>query len=298
MNNIFNILSLALLSLFLSTPVLAQTDVTDSLPPNQQLSVIEKHDGAQFIGVIISDDNREVLIRTEKTGDIYIPKHEIASIEAYNPKMFKKGLFVGEDLFATRYTFTTNGLPIKKGESYVLLNLYGSDIQFTVANNFSLGVITSWGMLPIIASAKKSFSIGENTHMAVGALAGWEGSWFPSIQRIGGTLPFVSFTKGNRVNNFSINAGYLYLTYSEINSNFNVTDTFSNHTIEQKSFHSPMIGFAGLAKLSPRSSFVFDSFMIPIAIPGMSGPSFILMPGMRFNPKKDCMSEPYPSTLI
>jgi hypothetical protein len=270
--------------------LIAQNDSSsvqqDSLPPEQKISIIEKNDGAQFIGIILSDDNREVLIRTKTIGDVYIPKHEIASIEDYDPAQFKKGLFVGEDLFATRYIFTTNGLPIKKGESYVLLNLYGPDVQFAVANNFSLGVITSWGMIPIIASAKKSFSLGKNTHMAVGGLAGWGGPWFEEIQRVGGALPFVSLTTGNRVNNFSINAGYLFLTYSDEQAVFDNNGNFLYSNVVQENFHSPMLGLGALVKLSQRTSFVFDSFVITNEIPALAGPSFILMPGMRFQSKE------------
>lgn len=180
----FRIVLIVFFSLFISLENSAQVDSSET-QDSLKISIIEKNDGTQFVGVILSDDNREVLIRTENIGDVYIPKHEIASKENYDPELFKKGLFLGEDLFATRYIFSTNGMPIKKGESYVLLNLYGPDVQFAVADNFSLGVITSWRMLPIIGSAKKSFSLGKNTHMAVGTLVGWGGPWFEEIQRIG-----------------------------------------------------------------------------------------------------------------
>lgn len=43
-------------------------------------SKITKNDGAVYIGVILSDDEKGVLLETNNLGKILIPKHEIKSI--------------------------------------------------------------------------------------------------------------------------------------------------------------------------------------------------------------------------
>ena len=56
--------------------------------------------------------------------------------------------YSGGELFATRYFFTTNGLALKKGERYALFNWWGPEIHSNVADNVTLGVMTTWGQYP------------------------------------------------------------------------------------------------------------------------------------------------------
>ncbi len=233
-----------------------------------EMKIITKHDGIKYTGVILKDDGREVHIRTEKIGELYIPKHEIESIEDFDPKLFsKEGQYIGEDLFATRYAFTTNALALKKGENYVLLNLFGPDLTFGIAKNFNVGVMTSWIGAPLIVTAKGTIPINENLNIGLGALAGWGGPW-PILNTSFGGLPFASFTVGNRINNFTINAGYLIVTYPGGNSPRDI-------------FTRPMLGVGAMAKISKKISFIFDSFILPTNPDAVA----VIMPGLRFQSK-------------
>jgi len=220
----------------------------------KDLYLVTKFDGAEFLGNIITYDAREIYMNTEKIGDVYIPKHEIKSIKKVNPDYYKE--FSGEDLFATRYFITTNGLPIKRGDNYIQWNIYGPDFQFGVANNFGVGIMTSWAAIPVIANAKYSIRIGEKTNMALGALVG-TGSWaFPDF---GGILPFASMTYGNRKNNLTISAGYGALFYSNQVYNPNTSTSYKDHFSEGRALFS----IAGMAKISSKFSLVFDTFIAP-----------------------------------
>jgi len=42
--------------------------------------VITRHDDVEYIGKIIQDDDREILIESNSLGKIFIPKYEIRSI--------------------------------------------------------------------------------------------------------------------------------------------------------------------------------------------------------------------------
>jgi hypothetical protein len=59
----------------------AQTTQADT-----NLYLFKKNDGSEYIGKLLSDDGREILIVTEKLGKIYIPKSEINSIVVIKDK--------------------------------------------------------------------------------------------------------------------------------------------------------------------------------------------------------------------
>ena len=92
----------------------AQISPADSIKSQKQV-VITKQNGTEYIGTIISDDGREVLVVVDKLGKIYIPKSDIKSIiEVEDPKAIVRGEYRVAGPFTTRYAFTTNALPVKK----------------------------------------------------------------------------------------------------------------------------------------------------------------------------------------
>lgn len=243
-----------LFSLFVSLVGYGQIEIDESTNNSDQLYIIQKHDGVKFIGKIISFDAREVLIETEDMGKIYIPKHVIKLIRPIIQTIENK--YISEEIFSTRYFITTNGLPIKKGENYIQWNIYGPDFQFGVADNFGVGVMTSWAAIPVIATAKYSIDLGKNKSMALGLLAG-TGSW--ALPEFGLVLPYASLTLGDRVNNFTFSAGYGGLFYQEENYNY-VTERQDNINHREGRF---LFSIAGMAKINDKFSIVFDSFISP-----------------------------------
>lgn len=220
-----------------------------------------KTDGGEIIGKILSQDAREVLILTSDNRKIYIPQHTIKEMVIVNTSDFdKKGFFIGEDKFATKYFITTNGLPIKKGEHYVQWNVFGPDFQFGLGNNFSVGVMTSWVGMPIIGTIKKSWELGEKTQFALGGLIG-TGSWV--APRFGGALPFATLSFGSRKSNIAFSGGYGAVWHNES------TDG------------QAIISLAGMTKVSPKISLVFDSFIL---MPSGNRDAFaLIIPGIRWH---------------
>ena len=201
-----------------------------------------KTDGGELIGKILSQDAREVLILTSDNRKIYIPQHTIKKMVIVNTSDFNsKGTFIGEDKFATRYFLTTNGLPMKKGEHYVQWNLFGPDFQFGVGKNFGVGIMTSWLGVPIIGTIKKSWELGEKTQFAIGGLIG-TASW--ARPDFGGALPFATLSFGDRTKNLAISGGYGAI--------------WQNGAVDGRALTS----IAGMIKVSPKISLVFDSFIL------------------------------------
>jgi hypothetical protein len=229
----------------------------DTVPANQPVKhMIIKNDNSQYTGEILYQDIREVIIRTEKLGDIAIPKHEIREIRELGEGDFRDGIFIGTDLFTTRYFLTTNGLHVRKGESYVQWSLFGPDFQFGLADNFGVGVMTSWLAIPIIGTAKYSRQLGKNTSFAAGTLLG-TGSW--AQPDFGIALPFVALTIGGRSHNVNFSTGYGLVFYSTETYN-----PFTDRSTTEKFREGRLLfSLAGITRISPAISLVFDSFITP-----------------------------------
>jgi hypothetical protein len=221
-----------------------------------EMVVIITYGGGEFVGYIVKEDDREVTIRTTDRGDVTIPKYEIKEIKKIkSTDLDAQGQFVRDQIFATRYFITTNALPIKKGENYVLLNWWGPEAHWAVDDNFNVGVMTTWVGIPLILNAKYSFRIDENVHFSVGSLFGWGSFAAPDA---GGVLPFAAVTFGDRKTNFNVIGGYAQVF---VDGDRGGTSLFS---------------IGGMTPISKKSSFVFDSFILPEAN------SVVLLPGVRF----------------
>jgi hypothetical protein len=223
-------------------------------------SLVTKNDGTEFIGVILQEDAREILIQTVSIGEIFIPKHEIKSIVELRDQDYSRGKYLGENILATRYFLTTNGLPMKKGDSYAIIQLYGAEYQMAIIDNLTIGGMTSWFGVPIIGTAKYAINLADNFNASVGFLAG-TGSWTSWDSY--GLLPFGTLTLGNNKLNLNFSAGYLKIGTADA------------------SVTAPLYSIAGLAKLSDKLSFVGDSFIY-----AKDEVWAIVVPGLRFDRKK------------
>jgi hypothetical protein len=222
---------------------------------------ITKYDGTIFIGKILTQDAREILIDTKEVGQVIIPKHEVKKIEEIKDgEIGLDGEYLPPEIFSTRYFITTNGLPIEKGESYTQWNLFGPDFQFGIAKNLGVGVMTTWFATPIIGSAKYSINLSQNVNLGIGTLLG-TGSWVAPDFAM--ALPFSSLTFGDRRQNLSFSGGYGLIAYGR-------------HT--EGRF---LASIAIMSKITKKVSFVFDSFIMPEV--NYSSDNFaILIPGLRF----------------
>lgn len=239
--------------------IIIPRDSIVSVEPYIQHIVI-KHDGTEFIGKIISQDAREVLIDTKSIGKVIIPKHEIKEIRVLKDEDVNyAGIYIPKEIFSTRYFFTTNGLPVEKGESYTQWNLFGPDFQFSAGNNLGLGVMTSWFGVPIIGSAKYTFKLGKNSGLAIGTLLG-TGSW--AAPDFGLALPYSTLTFGDRRSNISFSAGYGAVW------------------VDSDSDGRMLLSVAAMSKVGPKISLVFDSFIVPDAFS-------VLIPGIRWQIKSE-----------
>jgi len=248
---------------FAANNVIAQVDTTNS--STSEVYVITTYDGGEFVGRIISQDAKEVLMETTDRGQVSIPKYQIKKMTALKAgEMSASGAYVPEEVFATRYFISTNGLPIEKGESYALWNIFGPEFHFGVSENLSVGIMTSWFAIPIIGTVKYTIELGEKTNLGIGTLLG-TGSW--AVPDFGLALPFAALTYGGRRSNISVSGGYGAI-WTNGNSN-----------------GSALFSIAGMSKVGKKVSLVFDSFIVSSQNNG-SGWA-ILVPGIRLQHRSD-----------
>lgn len=239
---------------------------------SEQLYVVTKNDGTEYIGKILSDDGREILIDTEALGKIYIPKADIRSIvKIEDRKEVIFGEYRSTGPFTTRYAFTTNALPIVKGENYALINLYGPEVHFAVSDHFNIGIMSSWMASPMVLAMKYSIKTkNERINFSVGSLNGTSG-YLNTFRGFGG-LHFANITFGNRKQNLTLSGGYGYVqTGTEVPSPLEQTvydansyyDLYYNNPDLKPAplIHGPMASIAGITSVGAKASFVFDSMI-------------------------------------
>ncbi|HBB26736.1 MAG TPA: hypothetical protein DCZ59_10760, partial [Bacteroidetes bacterium] len=182
----------------------------ESLRPGSWVTV-EKVDGGQYVGVLLSSDEREVFLDSTSVGSVIIPRGLVRSI---TPAVIGRGaqseVTAGALPFSSRYFITTNGFPIGDDGAYILFTTFGPDFQFAPAENLSVGILTTYIGSPIIGSIKATARIADRVNAAAGALIGWSG-WIP--ETIFFALPYGSLTYGSRASNITVSAGYGYVAY-------------------------------------------------------------------------------------
>lgn len=258
-----------LLSFLISVTAAFSQSVDQDTTKSEQLFVITKNDGTEYIGKILSDDGREVLIETEALGKIYIPKSEIRSIKQIEQvKEVVYGEFRNHGPFTTRYSFTTNALPIVKGENYAMVNLYGPEVHFAVTDHLNIGVMSTWIASPMILALKYSFKTkNEKVNLSIGTLAGTSG-YLTGFRGFGG-LHFGNITFGSRGNNVTLAGGYAYMRTGDYQfypppgtyySNDSYLNLYSERALAPL-IQGPIFSVAGIAQVGAKASFVFDSMI-------------------------------------
>jgi hypothetical protein len=250
-------INLTVLLLIVSLALNAQVD-------ERTRSLVTKNDGTEYSGYIIQEDPREILIRTDNVGEIYIPKHEIRSIRELKENEYKEGKYVGDNILSSRYFLSANALPLKKGDSYAMIQLPGAEYQVALIDNLTIGGMSSWIGVPIVATARYSVEVIDNLSIGAGIMAG-TGSW-ASLGSYG-LLPYGAVTVGNQRMNLNFSGGFLNINISGVE--------------QERSWSDPLFSIGGFARLSERVSFVGDSFIY-----AKDGVVAVIVPGLRFDRSK------------
>jgi hypothetical protein len=239
--------------------------------PDQKYAVT-KTDGTIYLGRILSDDGREILMDTEKLGKIYIPKSDIKSIKKIDEEEMKRGNYVGDNIFTTRYQFSTNAFPINKHQNYATINLYGPEVHFSVANNFSVGIMSTWIGSPMALALKYTVTTkNPKLNFGAGTLIGSSG-YINQARGFGG-LHWLMATYGDKFNNITASFGFGYFNNGDREADYLVLPgTYSKQVTEwgaydfilpmesygSNTYKAPIVGLSGMFTIGDRATFIID----------------------------------------
>lgn len=246
------------------------------------LVVITMNSGEVRIGKILSDDGREILLESKDIGKIYIRKENIKNIAPFEQEDFQdvQGELRAAGPFTTRYCFTTNSLPIKKGENYAMVNLYGPEVHFAVNNRLSLGIMSTWIGSPMLLAAKFTIPTkNEKLNFGVGTLFGTSG-YLNTFRGLGG-LHWGMVTYGDRMRNITFSAGFSYIKTGTTNYNIEYPagtypaqqadwdpnqyifdyPQYKEVNIENPISTAPAFGISGITKVGKKASLIFDAMV-------------------------------------
>ena len=203
--------------LFLSFQISSQTS-EEIENENENLVLIIKNNGGEYMGEIISDDGREIIVVTKSIGKIFINKADISSISKVSEENnIQNKEFRASGPFTTRYYFTTNAIPIKKNDSYGIVHLYGPEVHLSVGNKTSIGVMATWIASPIALVLKQQIYSNNNFHVSIGSIIGSSGFINQGQTYIG--LHWGTMTFGNRLSNVSFSAGIAHINWTSVPNN-------------------------------------------------------------------------------
>ncbi|MCC5941257.1 MAG: hypothetical protein JJU37_06910 [Balneolaceae bacterium] len=235
-------------------PVIAFT-VNTSVAYSQSgdLYRIETTDGNVFIGQIISEDDNEIVIRTESIGTVTIHRNNIRSITLIDQSRIRDGVYWYSNPQATRYFFAPNAIGLEKRKGYYQNTwVFFNNVNYGVSDNFSVGggivplFLFGASSTPVWILPKVSFPIAKDKlHLGAGAMIG--GVIGAESDPLG--IFYGVGTIGNRDKNLSVAIGYGYAG-NEVSS-------------------TPLINVSGMIRVSRRVYLLSENYFIPEA--GLTG---------------------------
>jgi len=232
---------LVLFTLFLLISLNSYAQVSDT-----SLVRIETSDGNEYVGIVVSENEQVLVLKTETLGEITLQKVTIRNREIIRKEQVKEGEIWFENPQATRYFWAPNGYGLRKGEGYYQ-NIYVFWNQFTVglSDNFSLGggviplFLLGGGPTPVFLTGKVSVPLVENkVNLGAGALAG------AVLGEDGGSFGIVYgvSTFGDPDKNFTLGLGYAFAGGEWASS--------------------PLINLSGMVRGSKRMYFITENYYV------------------------------------
>jgi hypothetical protein len=239
------ILIICLCIWFFPVSIFSQTEPSDSI--NAKSFLIETNDGNEFIGNILKQDDKTILLSTENYGEVSIRSSFIKSIEELNQDKMVFGDYWFENPHATRYFYSPNGFGLKKNEGYyqntwVLFN----QLSMGITDNISIG----GGMIPLFLfggaptpiwfTPKVSFPVSKNEKFNVGSGALIANILGENESTFG--LLYGTSTYGTLDNNINIGVGYAF-----------TGEGFSKH---------PTLTLSGMTRISKKAFLITENYLI------------------------------------
>ena len=237
------------------------------------LSMILLNDGTDLIGVVKSQDMREVKIQLTDGRMVIIPTYTIKKIQP-----IAKNQQVGSKIYypnphPSRYLYTPTAYPIKKGEGY-FQSIYFLSLQFQygLTDNFSAGVSTSIVGLPLTTTLKYSIKASDNLAFSLGAQAG-NLSWASPKTYLG--IGFANATLGHEEKHLTASLGYGMISTVNTRDSWDMVNNQNIEINEGRDNNGRLIlGLAANIRTGKNVSFQTEFYFIPEEEILIGGPSW------------------------
>ncbi len=243
---------------------------TDSTSPVYLVELINNN---TVQGELVSDDGREIGIKTSDRGLIFIPKYEIKSMnlaqtlpEISNTKVFPNP-------HPGRYFYSPSGISMKQGDAYYQAIYYlVYQAQYAITDHWSVGATTSILLSPILINFKYTHDIGtqDKLHFVTGMQGGSINAW-SSDNTLG--VAYAGLTLGNAEHNLTLNGGALYTKYLDYQWDPNTGD-YQDITVRET---APAVSLSFNHRISPKASLMGEFWYVI----GTSQNIFVGGPGIR-----------------
>lgn len=227
--------------------------------------VLILNDGTEYVGEIVGDNEREILLQTKSMGKIYLPKYQVKSINLVDSENFSNGEYLNENEHKSYYMAATNALPFKKGEFRLNTAYFGAYSGYYCINeNIAIGLQTSLVGTPMGIGLKTSFSLGGEdyvgTEMSIASMT------YTGSSNILGNVA-AKYSRGNSKTNFTVMGGigfssFMQYQYSiQTNQNTNVRKNDNTYYFNASVFH----------RVSKNAGFVAEGWVVPKNNFGLAG---------------------------
>lgn len=247
--------------------LIVQTGMSTVIARNQpgEHVRVTTHDENVLTGVIIQENEEEIVLRVEGIGDVTIQRSNIKSMEIIESDRMRNGKYWFENPQGTRYFFAPNALGLNKGSGYYQNTwIFFNNVNYGVSDHVSIGA----GMVPLFLLGefnlplwllpKVSIPVStDNIHVGAGALLGG----VVGVDGGGFGIVYGNTTFGNRDKNLTLGLGYGY-----------AGTEWSN---------TPLVNISGLIRTGQKFYWLAEVYFLP----GIEGSGFGIF-GARWAPER------------
>jgi hypothetical protein len=218
--------------------------------------ILTTNDDKIFSGLLVSQNEKEVTLKTESLGNLTISNTKIKDLKIVEKDQIVNGKYFFPNPHPTRYFFGPSAIPLNKGEGYFQNAwILANSVQYGVTDHFSVG----GGMvIPFLffITPKFGYKVADYVHVGGGLIIA---STISKEANFGVGAAYGSVTLGTNENNFTINAGWgaVKEETSVYNSQTSTTDESSAWTLSKR----PMFTFSGMARIARKFAVVSENWV-------------------------------------
>ena len=231
-----------------------------------QYCMLTLNDGKTFTGLILKQNDQEIVIETESLGNLTISNSKIREIKMVEREQIVDGKYFFPNPHATRYFFAPSAIPLKKGEGYFQnAYIFVNSVQIGITDNFSMGGGIGIPFIFFI-TPKVGYEVARNVYLGAGVLFA---TTISSDMPFGVGVAYGSLTLGNSENNITLSGGWGAIKREQYNSQ---TNSYSN---KWELARNPIFTFSGMVRIARKCSLVSENwaFTTKEYDENMSGPS-------------------------